>query len=101
VLATYPFPKSTLTKWNRGDYANLTAVVDLTLSRLDSSFFTGTRFEGISRSWNSNGDGPSVNCPAPTPQRIRSWCPTSSIRDPKVHLSKRSSSRWLSSSWGL
>ena len=46
VLATYPFPKSTLTKWNRGDYANLTAVVDLTLSRLDSSFFTGTRFEG-------------------------------------------------------
>jgi len=46
VLATYPFPKGTLTKWNRGDYANLTAVVDLTLSRLDSSFFTGTRFEG-------------------------------------------------------
>ena len=46
VLTTYPFPKSTLTKWNRGDYANLTAVVDLTLSRLDSSFFTGTRFEG-------------------------------------------------------
>ena len=46
VLPTYPFPKSTLTKWNRGDYANLTAVIDLTLSRLDSSFFTGTRFEG-------------------------------------------------------
>jgi phospholipid/cholesterol/gamma-HCH transport system substrate-binding protein len=46
VLPTFPFPKSTLTKWNRGDYANLTAVIDLTLSRLDSSFFTGTRFEG-------------------------------------------------------
>ena len=46
VLPTYPFPKETLTKWNRGDYANLTAVIDLTLSRLDSSFFTGTRFEG-------------------------------------------------------
>jgi phospholipid/cholesterol/gamma-HCH transport system substrate-binding protein len=46
VLPTYPFPKSTLTKWNRGDYANLTAVIDLTLSRLDSSFLTGTRFEG-------------------------------------------------------
>lgn len=46
VLPTYPFPKQTLTKWLRGDYANLTAVIDLTLSRLDSSFFTGTRFEG-------------------------------------------------------
>ena len=46
VLPTYPFPKETLTKWLRGDYANLTAVIDLTLSRLDSSFFTGTRFEG-------------------------------------------------------
>ncbi len=46
VLPTFPFPKETLTKWMRGDYANLTAVIDLTLSRLDSSFFTGTRFEG-------------------------------------------------------
>ena len=46
VLPTYPFPKDPLTKWNRGDYANLTAVIDLTLSRLDSSFFTGTRWEG-------------------------------------------------------
>lgn len=42
----YPFAKETLTKWFRGDFANLTAVIDLTLSRLDSSFFTGTRFEG-------------------------------------------------------
>ncbi len=46
ILTTYPFPKETLTKWMRGDYANLTAIIDLTLSRLDSSFFTGTRFEG-------------------------------------------------------
>lgn len=46
VLPTYPFPKETLTKWLRGDYANLTAVIDLTLSRIDSSLFTGTRFEG-------------------------------------------------------
>jgi phospholipid/cholesterol/gamma-HCH transport system substrate-binding protein len=45
-FTTYPFPKSTLTKWLRGDYANLTAVIDLTLSRLDSSFLTGTRLEG-------------------------------------------------------
>jgi phospholipid/cholesterol/gamma-HCH transport system substrate-binding protein len=45
-FSVYPFAKETLTKWFRGDYANLTAVIDLTLSRLDSSFFTGTRFEG-------------------------------------------------------
>lgn len=45
-LATYPWPKETLTNWLRGDYANLTAVIDLTLSRLDSSLLTGTRFEG-------------------------------------------------------
>jgi phospholipid/cholesterol/gamma-HCH transport system substrate-binding protein len=45
-FATYPFPKPTLKNWLRGDYANLTAVIDLTLSRLDSSFLTGTRFEG-------------------------------------------------------
>jgi phospholipid/cholesterol/gamma-HCH transport system substrate-binding protein len=45
-LSTFPFPKETLTDWLRGDYANLTAVVDLTLSRLDSSLFTGTRYEG-------------------------------------------------------
>jgi phospholipid/cholesterol/gamma-HCH transport system substrate-binding protein len=44
--STFPFPKETLTKWFRGDYANLTAIIDLTLSRLDSSFFVGTRWEG-------------------------------------------------------
>ncbi len=45
-LGTFPFPKPTLAKWLRGDYANLTAVIDLTLSRLDAGIFTGTRFEG-------------------------------------------------------
>jgi phospholipid/cholesterol/gamma-HCH transport system substrate-binding protein len=45
-FSTFPFPKPTLTKWLRGDYANLTAVMDLTLSRLDASFLTGTRWEG-------------------------------------------------------
>ncbi|KUH86325.1 MULTISPECIES: MCE family protein [unclassified Mycobacterium] len=44
-LPTFPFPKETLTNWMRGDYANLTLVVDLTLSRIDSGFFTGSRFE--------------------------------------------------------
>ena len=45
-LSVFPWTKSTLTNWVRGDYANLTAIVDLTLSRIDSSLFTGTRFEG-------------------------------------------------------
>ncbi|MGV0643381.1 MCE family protein [Mycolicibacterium sp. XJ2546] len=45
-FTTYPFAKETLTNWFRGDYANLTAVIDLTLSRIDSALFTGTRFEG-------------------------------------------------------
>ena len=46
LLSTFPWPKDTLANWMRGDYANLTMVVDLTLSRIDSSLFTGTRFEG-------------------------------------------------------
>lgn len=45
-FTVYPFAQETLDKWFRGDYANLTAVIDLTLSRIDSSFLTGTRFEG-------------------------------------------------------
>ncbi|AMO06470.1 MULTISPECIES: MCE family protein [Mycobacteriaceae] len=45
-FSVYPFAQETLDKWFRGDYANLTAIIDLTLSRIDSSFFTGTRFEG-------------------------------------------------------
>lgn len=44
-LPTFPFPKETLTNWMRGDYANLTLIVDMTLSRIDQGFFTGTRFE--------------------------------------------------------
>nr|WP_293329461.1 virulence factor Mce family protein [Mycobacterium sp.] len=44
--ATFPFPKPTLSKWMRGEYGNLTVVLDLTLSRLDGSFFVGTRWEG-------------------------------------------------------
>ncbi|WP_255605503.1 virulence factor Mce family protein [Mycolicibacterium xanthum] len=46
LFATYPFPADTVGNWARGDYANLTAVIDLTLSRLDASFLTGTRWEG-------------------------------------------------------
>lgn len=45
-FATYPFPKPTISKWIRGDYGNLSAIIDLTLSRIDNSFFIGTRWEG-------------------------------------------------------
>ena len=45
-LPTFPFPNETIDKWQRGDYANLTAIVDLTLSRIDQGIFTGTRWEG-------------------------------------------------------
>jgi len=40
------FSKPPVAKWIRGDYGNLTGIFDLTASRLDSSFFTGTRWEG-------------------------------------------------------
>lgn len=46
LLATFPFPEKYLSNWVRGDYGNLTAVIDLTLSRIDSMIFTGTRWEG-------------------------------------------------------
>jgi phospholipid/cholesterol/gamma-HCH transport system substrate-binding protein len=43
---TFPWPKETLDNWMRGDYGNLSLIFDLTLSRIDSGFFTGTRWEG-------------------------------------------------------
>lgn len=46
LITTFPFAKDSLTKWFRGDYANVTLIVDLTLSRIDSALFTGTRWEG-------------------------------------------------------
>ncbi|GFG69946.1 virulence factor Mce family protein [Mycolicibacter senuensis] len=45
LYPTYPFATETIPNWFRGDAANLTAVIDLTLSRLDASFFTGTKWE--------------------------------------------------------
>jgi phospholipid/cholesterol/gamma-HCH transport system substrate-binding protein len=45
LIPTTPFPNETIEKWQRGDYANLTAIFDLTLSRIDAAFFTGTRWE--------------------------------------------------------
>ncbi|KXW79013.1 mammalian cell entry protein [Mycolicibacterium phlei DSM 43071] len=45
-FSVYPWAKETIPNWVRGDYVNLTAVIDLTLSRLDATLLTGTRFEG-------------------------------------------------------
>jgi phospholipid/cholesterol/gamma-HCH transport system substrate-binding protein len=45
-FTTFPFPKENLSKWMRGDYGNETAIIDLTLSRLDAGLFTGSRWEG-------------------------------------------------------
>jgi phospholipid/cholesterol/gamma-HCH transport system substrate-binding protein len=45
LLSTYPWPKENITKFFRGDATNITMIIDLTLSRLDSSFFTGTRWQ--------------------------------------------------------
>jgi phospholipid/cholesterol/gamma-HCH transport system substrate-binding protein len=45
-LTTFPWVKSKLANWFRGDFANISLVVDLTLSRIDSGIFTGTRYEG-------------------------------------------------------
>jgi phospholipid/cholesterol/gamma-HCH transport system substrate-binding protein len=45
-LTTLPWIRPTVKNFQRGDYANITAIFDLTLSRLDSGLFTGTRWEG-------------------------------------------------------
>jgi phospholipid/cholesterol/gamma-HCH transport system substrate-binding protein len=45
-LSTMPFVKENITKMFRGDHLNLTGIFDLTLSRLDAGFLSGTRWEG-------------------------------------------------------
>ena len=44
-FGSFPFPMKPLLNWIRGDYANLTAIIDLTLSRIDNGLFTGSRWE--------------------------------------------------------
>ncbi|WAJ44322.1 MCE family protein [Mycobacterium sp. Aquia_216] len=46
VLATFPDPNEGIENWIRGDAGNVTVVLDLTLSRIDETLFTGTRWEG-------------------------------------------------------
>ncbi|BBZ31255.1 mammalian cell entry protein (plasmid) [Mycolicibacterium madagascariense] len=47
MLTTMPFPIENIPKLIRGEYINTDVVFDLTLSRLDASFLTGTRYEGV------------------------------------------------------
>ncbi|GGL15316.1 MCE family protein [Nocardia jinanensis] len=46
AYATFPWPEETLPRWVRGDYANLSATLDLTLGRIDNSMLQGTPLEG-------------------------------------------------------
>lgn len=46
LLATFPLVRQRIQRQTRGDYNNITTVLDLTLSRIDASLLTGTRFEG-------------------------------------------------------
>ncbi|HYB81555.1 MAG TPA: virulence factor Mce family protein [Mycobacterium sp.] len=46
LIGTYPWANETIENWVRGDYGNLTAIIDLTLSRFDADIFTGSRWEG-------------------------------------------------------
>ena len=45
LIPTFPFPNETFENFMRGEYVNLTAIIDLTFSRIDQGIFTGTRFE--------------------------------------------------------
>lgn len=88
LIPTFPFPKSTLTKWFRGDYANVSLVVDLTLSRIDSSIFTGTRWEcdltWLEMQWGRTiGQLPSpcTNSAPPNGAGNPYWRPTATTRD--------------------
>ncbi|WP_040830854.1 MCE family protein [Nocardia jiangxiensis] len=44
--STVPWPEISMSKWVRGDYANLSATIDLTLGRIDNSLMQGTPWEG-------------------------------------------------------
>lgn len=66
------FPIDAIPYWDRGDYANLVAPINLTLDSLDKNLFTGTPLSGslssvaeAARNNRTGADGPPV--PAPTP----------------------------------
>ena len=81
LFATYPFPTDTVGKWARGDYANLTAVIDLTLSRLDAVLLHRHPMGGRpDRAGDCSGAAPSARCRARTPAAIRWSLPTTGTR---------------------
>ncbi len=49
LMVSLPFTIDEVPKLIRGDYANISAVLDLTLSSLDNSLLTGTAFSGALR----------------------------------------------------
>lgn len=49
LLLTAPFPIEGIPKLIRGDYVNVSATIDLTLSTVDNAFLTGTGFSGALR----------------------------------------------------
>ncbi|AEV73883.1 virulence factor Mce family protein [Mycolicibacterium rhodesiae NBB3] len=49
LMVSLPFTIDEVPKLVRGDYANISAVLDLTLSSLDNSLLTGTAFSGALR----------------------------------------------------
>lgn len=49
VMLTQPFTVDAIPKVVRGDYVNVSATLDLTLSALDNGFLTGTGFSGALR----------------------------------------------------
>ena len=46
ILLTFPWPIENIDKFVRGDFVNVDAIFDLTLSRLGDGLLNGTRFEG-------------------------------------------------------
>ena len=70
-ISTYPWVKSTLANWFRGDFANISLVVDLTLCRIDSACSPVPGGKGTSPNSNCSGAAPSGRCRARTPRATR------------------------------
>lgn len=71
VLFTFPFPMRNLNRALKGDYLNLLMTVDLTASRLDSNFLTGTaiggRFGGVQAMMSALDTRPPADAPDDKP----------------------------------
>ena len=70
-LSTYPWVKSTVANWFRGDFANITLVIDLTLSRLDAACSPGRGGKATSPNSSCSGAARSARCQARTRRATR------------------------------